>query len=281
MEISPEWQRKEGTNVSDGWHVGVSMGCVRTGIRRCKLKSHRHSCLVSARLRGSLDRCLVFRVSAAGATIWRGQGGMRWGTRRRMIFARNITSSLYADIIVYLDNLIFRNFQDEELPPAVLRAIGWTRTPHDVEHAAVPDLTVHLLLDPREGHLRLESKEGAVLVSAFPRRDFEDRLPVFRNLAKHPDRRCLQLILLELVLERRGARHLGVELFRSSLITLGPHLHLLLPLVCHRRRLAALIVEVSPLTLDGASGTTWSSWSFRVVGRTSRSRTRDAADGHR
>ena len=75
-----------------------------------------------------------------------------------MIFARNITSSLYADIIVYLDNLIFRNFQDEELPPAVLRAIGWTRTPHDVEHAAVPDLTVHLLLDPREGHLRLGSK---------------------------------------------------------------------------------------------------------------------------
>ena len=31
---------------------------------------------------------------------------------------------LIADIIVYLDNLIFRNFQDEDLPPAVLRAIG-------------------------------------------------------------------------------------------------------------------------------------------------------------
>ena len=34
----------------------------------------------------------------------------------------------------------------------------------DVEHVAVPDLTVHLLLDPREGHLRLGSKEGAVLI---------------------------------------------------------------------------------------------------------------------
>ena len=26
--------------------------------------------------------------------------------------------------MVYLQNLIFRNFQDEDLPPAVLRAIG-------------------------------------------------------------------------------------------------------------------------------------------------------------
>ena len=48
--------------------------------------------------------------------------------------------------------------------------------PRDVEHIAMPDLTVHLLLDPREGHLRLGGKEGAILVSAFPRRDFEDRL---------------------------------------------------------------------------------------------------------
>ena len=39
--------------------------------------------------------------------------------------------------------------------------------PHDVEHVAVPDLTVHLLLDPREGHLRLESKEGAVPSARF------------------------------------------------------------------------------------------------------------------
>ena len=27
--------------------------------------------------------------------------------------------------------------------------------PHDFEHIAMPDLTVHLLFDPREGHLRL------------------------------------------------------------------------------------------------------------------------------
>ena len=31
----------------------------------------------------------------------------------------------------------------------------------------MPDLTVHLLLDPREGHLRLESKEGAVPSARF------------------------------------------------------------------------------------------------------------------
>ena len=42
--------------------------------------------------------------------------------------------------------------------------------PLDLEHAAMPDLTVHLLLDPREGHLRLGDKEGALLVSALPRR---------------------------------------------------------------------------------------------------------------
>ena len=58
--------------------------------------------------------------------------------------------------------------------------------PHDLEHAAMPDLTVHLLLDPREGHLRLGGKEGAILVSALPRRDFEDRLPVLRYLPKAP-----------------------------------------------------------------------------------------------
>ena len=39
--------------------------------------------------------------------------------------------------------------------------------------------------------------------------------------------------------------------FRPSLIALGPHLHLLLPFVRHRCWLATLIVEVSPLTLDG------------------------------
>ena len=31
---------------------------------------------------------------------------------------------IIAGIIVFLENLIFRNFQDEDLPPAVLRAIG-------------------------------------------------------------------------------------------------------------------------------------------------------------
>ena len=35
----------------------------------------------------------------------------------------------------------------------------------------MPDLTVHLLLDPGEGHLRLLCKEGAVFVSTFPCRD--------------------------------------------------------------------------------------------------------------
>ena len=29
---------------------------------------------------------------------------------------------------------------------------------HDAQHTAMPDLTVHLLLDPREGHLRLGGK---------------------------------------------------------------------------------------------------------------------------
>ena len=50
--------------------------------------------------------------------------------------------------------------------------------PHDLEHVVMPDLTVHLLLDPREGHLRLGSKEGAVLVSAFP------------FFVKSPQRKC-------------------------------------------------------------------------------------------
>ena len=93
--------------------------------------------------------------------------------------------------------------------------------PHDLEHVAMPDLTVHLLLDPREGHLRLGGKEGAILVSALPRRDFEDRLPVLRYLPEHPDRRRFQLVLLELVLLWRGARHLDVELLRPSFVALG------------------------------------------------------------
>ena len=48
--------------------------------------------------------------------------------------------------------------------------------PHDLQHIVMPDLTVHLLLDPREGHLRLGGKEGAILVSTLPRRNFEDQL---------------------------------------------------------------------------------------------------------
>ena len=31
---------------------------------------------------------------------------------------------IIAGITVYLENLIFRNFQDEDLPPTVLRVIG-------------------------------------------------------------------------------------------------------------------------------------------------------------
>ena len=31
---------------------------------------------------------------------------------------------IIGDISVFLENLIFHNFQDEDLPPAVLRAIG-------------------------------------------------------------------------------------------------------------------------------------------------------------
>ena len=42
-----------------------------------------------------------------------------------------------------------------------------------------------------------------------------------------------------------------VELFRPCLVTPGPHLHLLLSFINHRRRLAALVVEISLLTLDG------------------------------
>ena len=63
---------------------------------------------------------------------------MRWGNQRQVIFSAPAGGGLFkgpaddfrkenyliADIIVYLDNLIFRNFQDEDLPPAVLRAIG-------------------------------------------------------------------------------------------------------------------------------------------------------------
>ena len=67
----------------------------------------------------------------------------------------------------------------------------------------MPNLTVHLLLDPREGRLRLGGKEGAILVSALPRRNCEDRLSVLRYLSEHPGRRRFQLVFPELVLEWR------------------------------------------------------------------------------
>ena len=68
---------------------------------------------------------------------------------------------------------------------------------------AVTDLTMHLLLDPREGHLWFGSKEGTVLVSMLSCRKLKDRLPIGRYFPEHPDRRRHQLIHLELVPERR------------------------------------------------------------------------------
>ena len=49
-----------------------------------------------------------------------------------------------------------RQFQKPHVAPDV---------PHDFEHIAMPDLTVHLLFDPREGHLRFGGKEGAINVN--------------------------------------------------------------------------------------------------------------------
>ena len=43
----------------------------------------------------------------------------------------------------------------------------------DWEHVAMPDLMAYLLFGPREGHLRLGGKEGAILVSVLPRRNFD------------------------------------------------------------------------------------------------------------
>ena len=59
----------------------------------------------------------IFSMAAAQATGWH---TMRDST------AEDFRKENYIidDIIVYLENLIFRNFQDEDLPPAVLRAIG-------------------------------------------------------------------------------------------------------------------------------------------------------------
>ena len=59
----------------------------------------------------------IFSMAAAQATGWHAMGESAADDFRKENY-------LIADIIVYLDNLIFRNFQDEDLPPAVLRAIG-------------------------------------------------------------------------------------------------------------------------------------------------------------
>ena len=56
-------------------------------------------------------------MAAAQATGWHAMSDSAADNFRKEIY-------IIADIIVYLENLIFRNFQDEDLPPAVLRAIG-------------------------------------------------------------------------------------------------------------------------------------------------------------
>ena len=56
-------------------------------------------------------------MAAAQATGWHAMSDSAADAFRKENY-------IIADIIVYLENLIFRNFQDEDLPPAVLRAIG-------------------------------------------------------------------------------------------------------------------------------------------------------------
>ena len=59
----------------------------------------------------------IFSMAAAQATGWHAMSDSAADDFRKENY-------IIADIIVYLENLIFRNFQDEDLPPAVLRAIG-------------------------------------------------------------------------------------------------------------------------------------------------------------
>ena len=59
----------------------------------------------------------IFSMAAAQATGWHAMSDSAADNFRKENY-------IIADIIVYLENLIFRNFQDEDLPPAVLRAIG-------------------------------------------------------------------------------------------------------------------------------------------------------------
>ena len=59
----------------------------------------------------------IFSMAAAQTTEWHAMSDSAADNFRKENY-------IIVDIIVYLENLIFRNFQDEDLPPAVLHAIG-------------------------------------------------------------------------------------------------------------------------------------------------------------
>ena len=59
----------------------------------------------------------IFSMAAAQATGWHAMSDSAAEDLRK-------ENCIIADIIVYLVNLIFSNFQDEDLPPVVLRAVG-------------------------------------------------------------------------------------------------------------------------------------------------------------
>ena len=56
-------------------------------------------------------------MAAAQATGWHAMSESEAETFRRENY-------IIADIIVFLENLIFRNIPDEDLPSAILRAMG-------------------------------------------------------------------------------------------------------------------------------------------------------------